>query len=122
MSTLPRLASAYGSLVPPEINLIGGGALNLRNNEIELQFKTAQRKGLGISILGIADKFIRLTGTLNDPRVVIDPAGFLIQGVAAWATAGLSLVYEGIVSRLTASSDPCALVVEQADKEQAKPK
>ena len=110
------------ALQTEEINLIGGGALNLRNNEIELQFKTAQRKGLGISILGIADKFIRLTGTLNDPRVVIDPAGFLIQGVAAWATAGLSLVYEGIVSRLTASSDPCALVVEQADKEQATPK
>ena len=95
------------------INLLGGGALKLATGEIEFHFKTAQRRGLGINILGIADKFIRITGTLHNPKAVVDPGGFLIHGGTAWATSGLSLVYTNLFKRLAASSNPCETVLKQ---------
>ncbi len=98
------------------INAIGGGAINLRTQEIELHFKTAQRKGIGISLLGIADKFIYVRGTLTQPRAAVDPAGLLIHGGAAWATGGLSLLIDQLANRLTASGSPCDAVLRKADR------
>jgi len=94
------------------VNVLGGGSLRLRDGEIELHFKTAHRKGLGISVLGVADNFIRLTGTLRQPRVDVNAVGFLAQGGAAWATGGLSLVYESVMRRLSAFSNPCETVLK----------
>ncbi|MGB5834458.1 MAG: AsmA family protein, partial [Thiohalocapsa sp.] len=93
------------------LNVVGSGALNLRTDEIQLHFKTAKRKGFGINLLEIADKFIYITGTLREPEVAIDPGRLLIEGGAAWATGGLSLLYDQLFTRLTASSDPCATVI-----------
>ena len=50
---------------PTGLNALGGGAVNLRTSEIELHFKTAKRKGVGLNLLGIADKFVYITGTLH---------------------------------------------------------
>jgi hypothetical protein len=94
------------------VNVLGGGYLKLRSGEIEIHFKTAYRKGLGISVLGLADNFIRLTGTLRQPRVDVNAVGFLAQGGAAWATGGLSLVYESVMRRLSAFSNPCETVLK----------
>ncbi|MEA3278004.1 MAG: AsmA family protein [Pseudomonadota bacterium] len=109
--------STRGLAVQTEaINVLGGGALNLRSNEIELHFKTAQRKGIGISLLGVADRFIYITGTLQEPTIAIDPKGLLIHGGAAWATGGLSLLYDQLVKRLTAFSNPCDAVMRKGER------
>ena len=94
------------------VNVLGGGAMKLDTGEIELHFKTARRKGVGISILGLADDFIRLSGTLRQPRVEVNAVGFLAQGGAAWATGGLSLLSESIFSRLSTSGNPCESVMD----------
>ncbi|MGB5605031.1 MAG: hypothetical protein WBN51_00820, partial [Gammaproteobacteria bacterium] len=94
------------------VNVLGGGAIKLGTGEIDLHFKTAQRKGLGISILGLADSFIRLSGTLRQPRVEMNAVGFLTQGGAAWATGGLSLLSDSLYRRLTASVNPCESVMK----------
>jgi uncharacterized protein involved in outer membrane biogenesis len=99
-----------------QINVLGGGALKLPTREIDLQFKTAQRKGLGLNILGLADRLIRLSGTLDDPKVVLDPTGAAAFGAAAWATAGLSLVADSIWTRITAFSNPCDHVLKSVKK------
>jgi uncharacterized protein involved in outer membrane biogenesis len=99
------------------VNVIGGGALKLSTGEIDLHFKTAQRKGLGIDILGVMDNFIRLTGTLRQPGVALNEKGFLLHGGAAWATGGLSLLYESLFTSLTAFSNPCETVLKTAGKE-----
>ena len=96
-------------------NVLGGGALNLRSDEIELHFKTAGRKGLGIGLLGVADRFLHITGTLREPKVAIDPKGLVLQGAAAWATGGLSLVYEQLFRRLTAFGNPCDAVMRRGE-------
>jgi len=92
-------------------NVLGGGAIKLQTSEIELRFKTTKRKGIGLNVLGIADKFIYLTGTLQEPRAEVDPAGLLIHGGAAWATSGLSLVFDQLAKRLTSFSNPCDTVL-----------
>ncbi len=97
------------------INVLGGGALNLRSDEIELHFKTAKRKGLGISLLGVADRFIYITGTFRKPKAAIDPKGLLLHGGAAWATGGLSLVYDQLFKRLTAFGNPCDAVMRKSE-------
>jgi len=100
------------------VNVLGGGAVKLDTGEIDLHFKTARRKGLGISILGLADGFIRLSGTLRQPRVEMNAAGFLTQGGAAWATGGLSLLSDSLFRRLTASVNPCESVMKAAAGQQ----
>ena len=59
-------------------NVLGGGAIELQTGEIDLHFKTAQRKGLGINLVSIADRFIRLTGTVQNPVVSVSVGGFLV--------------------------------------------
>jgi hypothetical protein len=92
------------------LNAIGGGVLNLRTEAIELRFKTAKRRGIGLSLLGIADRFVYVKGTLRNPRAGIDPAALLAQGGAAWATAGISLLADQLVRRLTSGTNPCDAV------------
>jgi len=94
------------------LNALGGGALKLDTGEIDLKFKTAQRKGLGISIVGIADRVAGVTGTLENPTVSLDVGGAAVYGAAAWATAGLSVVADSIFTRLTAFSNPCENVLK----------
>ena len=75
-----------------------------------------QRKGLGISILGVADRFIGLSGTLDDPKVVLNPTSAAAFGAAAWATGGLSLLADSIWTRMTAFSNPCEHVEKSFEK------
>jgi hypothetical protein len=101
-----------------QINLIGGGALNLGTGEIDLRFKTAERKGLGLNILGFADRLVGVTGTLKKPRIKLDVGTTVTYGAAAWATAGLSVLADSVYSRLTAFSNPCDAVLKAARKSQ----
>jgi uncharacterized protein involved in outer membrane biogenesis len=95
-----------------QLNVLGGGALKLDTGEIDLKFKTAQRKGLGISLIGIADRVAGVTGTLDKPKVSLDVGGAAVYGAAAWATAGLSVVADSIFTRITAFSNPCEHVLK----------
>jgi uncharacterized protein involved in outer membrane biogenesis len=99
------------------LNIIGSGAINLRNREIELRFKTVRRRGIGIGLLGIADRFVHIKGTLDKPRAAIDPAGLIVHGGAAWATSGMGLLYGQLAKRLSASADPCEAVMPKDDRQ-----
>lgn len=100
-----------------DMNLIGGGNLKLDNGAIDIEFKTAPRKGLGLSLAGVADRFIRLTGTLAEPTVGVNLKSALTHGTAAWLSGGLSLLFDNAFRRLTSSSNPCE-AVEKALKKQ----
>ena len=99
-----------------EMNLIGGGSLKLDSGAIDIEFKTAPRRGLGLSFTGVADRFIRLTGTLAEPTVGVKPTSALTHGTAAWLTGGLSLLFDSAFRRLTSSSNPCELVEKALEK------
>jgi uncharacterized protein involved in outer membrane biogenesis len=101
------------ALQTDNLNVMGGGAIKLETGEIALRFKAAKRTGVGLSLLGIADRFIIVTGTLKAPRATIDTGDLLVQGAAAWATSGLSLVADQIIGRLSAFGSPCEKVLRR---------
>ena len=95
------------ALQTEKLNVLGGGVIRLETEEIELRFKTVKRTGVGLSLLGVADRFVVVDGTLKHPRATVDTGDLLIEGAAAWATGGLSLVADQIIQRLTAFGSPC---------------
>ena len=99
-----------------QMNLLGGGTLDLRSGAIDLEFKTTQRKGLGLSLVNVADRFIRLTGTVWQPTVGVNAQSALVHGTAAWATGGLSLLVDKALRRLTSSANPCEAVQKAIDE------
>ncbi|EIC20768.1 uncharacterized protein involved in outer membrane biogenesis [Thiorhodovibrio frisius] len=101
------------ALQTDNLNVLGGGAIKLETGEIQLSFKTAKRTGVGLSLLGIADRFIDLTGTLKAPRASINRRDLLVESGAAWATGGLSLVADQILGRLSAFGNPCEKVLKR---------
>jgi len=101
------------ALQTDKLNVLGGGAIRLETEEIELRFKTVKRTGIGLSLLGVADRFIVVDGTLKHPRVTVDKGDLLVDSAAAWATGGLSLVADQIVQRLTAFGSPCETVLRR---------
>ena len=106
--------SAHGlALQTDKLNVLGGGAIKLETEEIEFRFKTVKRTGVGLSLLGVADSFVIVDGTLKHPRASIDKGDLLIDGAAAWASAGLSLVADQLVQRLTAFGNPCEKVLRR---------
>ena len=106
--------STHGlALQTDKLNVLGGGAIKLETEEIELRFKTVKRTGFDLSLLGVADRFIIVDGTLKHPRASIDKGDLLIDGAAAWATGGLSLVADQLIQRLTASGNPCETVLRR---------
>ena len=101
------------ALQTEKINVLGGGAIKLETEEIELRFKTVKRTGIGLSLLGVADRFVIVDGTLEHPRARIDKGDLLVDSAAAWATGGLSLVADQIIQRLTAFGSPCEKVLRR---------
>ena len=101
------------ALQTDKLNVLGGGAIKLETEEIELRFKTVKRTGVGLSLLGVADSFVIVDGTLKHPRASIDKGDLLVDGAAAWATGGLSLVADQLVQRLTAFGSPCEKVLRR---------
>ena len=103
------------ALQTDELNVLGGGAIKLETKEIELRFKTVKRTGIGLSLLGIADRFVIVDGTLKHPHAAVDPSDLLVEGAAAWASGGLSLVARQIIGRLTAFDSPCETVLRRGE-------
>ncbi len=94
-----------------EVDIISNGTADLRTERIDVSFKTAARKGLGLGVAQLINPYIKVTGTLGKPGVALDPTGALVNGGAAFATAGLSIVATTVWDRVVHLKDPCAAAV-----------
>lgn len=107
-----RLASKTGiGIRTRQLSILGGGVVDLGTETIDIGVNPKPREGLGLNAAGIAD-FVRLGGTLSEPRPVTDAKGVASAGVkvgAALATGGLSLVAEGLFDRSGGDVDACAV-------------
>lgn len=90
-----------------KLGILGGGTIDLRTEELDIGAKPKPREGLGINVSSLVD-FVRLGGTLTNPRVKTDAKGATTAGLKV-ATAGLSILAEGLFDRLTADADVCAI-------------
>ena len=96
-----------------DVDILGSGAINLVTRQIAFGFKAVRRRWFSFSFLDIAGDLATIGGTLDNPRVGLDPGGTLVTGGAAWATAGLSLVATRFWRKLSAADDPCQAIIEQ---------
>ena len=117
-----RFVAQDGVLTSPDqlvvetsrMKIRGGGTINLRDETLQIDFVPSARKGLGIS-LGSLAKFVRLGGTLANPRPEADPVGILRSGATigtAIATGGLSLLGQGLFARARNQGTACGKIFE----------
>ena len=73
------------------------------------------QKGLGLSISGLVNPYIKLTGTLGNPALVVDPESILVEGSVAVATAGISILAKSFKDRFLSGKDPCGKALAEAE-------
>lgn len=90
-----------------KIVVLGGGQLDLKTEQLDIEFKTKPRQGIGITADMFVTPFIALRGTLANPSVGLNKKGTLFTGGAAFATGGISFLVQGASNRVTAEADHC---------------
>lgn len=111
MQTAPTLV-----MQTDKINILSHGKIDLRQEKLDLSFRTQARKGLRISAGSLVNPFIRIGGTLGEPKMALDKGGALVQGGAVFFTAGLSLLAKTAFDSAFSSSDPCGQALQEAAK------
>ena len=91
------------------------GTLNLATEALDLSFRVKQREGVGVSLAGIINPYIRLGGTLASPALKIDKKRGLLSGTVAVFTGGLSILAQGVWDRYLSRADYCQAVIEALD-------
>jgi uncharacterized protein involved in outer membrane biogenesis len=98
-----------------KLDLLSTGTINLKNERVNMAFSTRTRKGLGLSAGRALTSYVKLGGTLANPRLILDPAGAAVSGGAAVATGGLSILAGSMWDRWIATSgDPCKRLIKAA--------
>jgi hypothetical protein len=99
-----------------QFTIFSKGGVNLQTEKIDLSFNTKPRQGLGITPGTVINTLIKVGGTLKKPAIEIDPAGAIVGGTAAVATAGLSIVAKSFSDRFLSSKDPCGDARKELEK------
>ncbi len=94
------------------MTVFGLGTINLATEAIDLDFNTQLRKGIGVSIGDVVNPYTRIGGTLAAPALRVDERGALLEGGAAIATGGLTVLAKGLHGRFLSDQDPCKTAVE----------
>ncbi len=106
------------------VNVVGHGKIDLKTEALDLVLKPSPKRGVGIKglgkfslSLGELTKPLKLSGTLANPTVGVDPSGTLftlgkaIGGVALLGPVGLAAALAG--GKL-GDEDPCMLAIQEA--------
>jgi uncharacterized protein involved in outer membrane biogenesis len=88
--------------------LTGRGRIRFENEELDLSWTAKPRKGVGLaSTTAITNPFLKVGGTLANPRIDVEPLRAATATGAAVATAGLSLLAQGMWDRVTSGKNVC---------------
>jgi hypothetical protein len=94
----------------PDVAYLVQGGLHFDDESIVLAIQSKALKGLGVSAASLVPS-LRLVGTLTEPRrSEPDPEGLAITGITwglAAATAGISIVAQGLFDRFTGNLGVC---------------
>ena len=100
--------------------VLATGTIDLESEKIDFIFETTQRKGIGVSLSDYTNLFTKIGGTLGNPKVILDPKVTLVEGGAAVATGGLSVLVKGILKRWLGAKRICKKVADEAVKIRSK--
>ena len=88
-------------------NLMGRIEVDLREEQLNMQFRSRSREGVGLSISNAFSNTVTISGPLTNPAIVPNTTGLLWRGWAAFMTAGISVLGETMINRALASTNPC---------------
>jgi uncharacterized protein involved in outer membrane biogenesis len=105
-----------------QVTVVGYGKINLDTEKLDLALKSSPKKGLGVNGLaklslsfGELTKPFKLSGTLANPSMTIDPKGTLftigkaVGGIALFGPVGLAAA---LASGKLGGENPCAAAIE----------
>ena len=90
-----------------QANLLGHFTLDLKKEEMELNFESRSREGVGLSVGNMVSNSVQVRGSFTDPYIVPRATSLAWRGWAAFMTTGLSVVAESVLKRAMASENPC---------------
>jgi hypothetical protein len=99
------------------INLFARGKVDLASERVDIDFRTEARKGIGISVEKILSPYVKIGGTLREPRLTLDATGAVVSGAGAWASGGISLALPPLWDRIRGTRNPCVRMLEPAAPE-----
>ena len=102
-----------------KLRIFANTRIDLKDEILDADFKIVPQKGLGLSISNLVNPYIKLTGTMGKPSLVVDPESVLIEGGVAVATAGLSILAKSFRDRFLSEKDPCGKALAEDDKKYA---
>lgn len=102
-----------------QLTIISQGKIDLDTERLNISFNTKQRKGLGLSASDLVNPFIKVGGTMASPSIELDPAGTVVKGGIAVATAGLSILATSLADRYFSSKDPCGKALKEIEEREA---
>jgi uncharacterized protein involved in outer membrane biogenesis len=98
-----------------KMTMLGKGRIDFGTENLNLDWVTKPRKGIGLSASMITNPYIKLGGTLADPAIELKPMEAVAQTGAAVATLGLSLVAKGMYDRVTAEKKVCKKALKEIE-------
>ena len=101
----------------PDVKILSNVTLDLGTERIKAKFKTVPQKGLGLSVSSVINPYVEVSGTLSDPKIMVDPANTVVGGSLAVMTGGLSILAQNVVERMGASGNICAARLSKANEE-----
>ena len=102
-----------------KLRITANAIVDLNTEKINVDFQMTPQKGLGLSISNLVNPYVKLTGTMGKPSLVLDAESVLIEGGVAVATAGLSILAKSVKDRFFSGKDPCGKAIADADEKQA---
>jgi hypothetical protein len=96
-----------------KVTVAAKGRIDLHSEKLTFDFDTRPRKGIGVSPGMFTNPFIRLEGTLMNPRIAVGAKG-VGSGAVAAATGGLSVLAGGFIDRIKGEANMCSRTLEKA--------
>jgi len=100
-------------LETPEFNVWGSGHINLKNHAFHFMLYNQPKSNFTIEI-GQFAKYVELSGTLENPRIIFNPRGLIQEGLsilAGIATGGISTAAEQLFKAAGHNQSACESVI-----------
>ncbi len=99
------------------LNVFANARVDLKTERVDVDFNTVPQRGLGLSLSNLVNPYVKVSGTLASPSLGFNPTGTLIEGGAAVATGGISILAKSFADRFLGSRDPCGRAISDADEQ-----
>jgi hypothetical protein len=101
-----------------KMNIISEGVIDLDTEIINFNFNTRPRRRLSISAGELINPYIRVSGTLTEPKISLDGRSSALAGGAAVVTGGLSILAQAAWDRTFKEENPCQAELARAQSQQ----